>query len=138
MSQRPSGDSNIGNELKELGQQLTAAVKSFATSDEVRALGQELRDGLRDAAHTVEETLGKVRENDEVQKLRTKAANVAESFRTGDAQREIREEVTDALRALNLRLRDLLERIQPDDQPTTPGNTTDDDPYTGATRKLDQ
>lgn len=138
MSERPSGDSNIGNELKELGRQLTTAVKSFATSDEVRSLGQELRDGLRDAAHSVEETMGKVRERDEVQALRAKAADVAESFRTGDAQREIRSEVTDALRALNLRLRDLLERLQTDDTPPTPDNATpSDESYTGATRKLD-
>lgn len=139
MTQRPSGDGNIGNELKELGRQLTAAVKSFATSDEVRSLGQELRDGLRDAAHSVEETLGKVRERDEVQALRTKAVDVAESFKTGEAQREIRAEVTDALRTLNLRLRDLLDRLQPDDAPAPPSDPTpgDDTSYTGSTRKLD-
>lgn len=139
MTQRSNGESNIGAELKELGRQLTEAVKSIATSDEVRTMGQELRDGFREAAHNVEEALGKVRERDEVQRLRAKASDVAESFRTGDAQREIRTEVTDALRALNLRLHELLERLQPDTPTNQPGaNTTPtDESYTGATRKLD-
>lgn len=142
MPDHKPGENNLGAELKELGRQLTEAVKAVATSDEVRSMGNELRDGFREAAHTVEETLSKVRERDEVQRLRERAANVADAFRTGEAQREIRTEVAEALHALNTRLRDLLSRFESSDasQGTTPDASTsssEDTGYTGTTRRLD-
>lgn len=143
MTDHKPNESNIAAELKEIGRQLTETVKAVATSEQVRTLGAELRDGFREAAQNVEETLSKLRERDEVQRLRVRANDVAESFRTGEAQREIREEVSDALRALNLRLGELLERVQPKDSPSGPPNDTShpaagstEESYTGETRRL--
>lgn len=146
MSYNKPEQNNIVEELKELGRQLTATVRAVAGSDQVRSLGHELKDGLRDAAQNVEEAWEKVREHDEVQRLQAKAADVAGSFKSGQAQQEIREEVADAIHALNLRLSQLLERLQPTNLPQdssgaptqqTPPASGQDQSYTGETRRLD-
>lgn len=144
MSERKPDQSNIVDELKELGRQLTATMRAVAGSEQVRSLGNEIKDGLREAAQSVEEAWDKVRERDEVQKLQAKAADVAESFKTGEAQQEIREEVAEAIHALNVRLSQLLERLQPTSLPQNNGGTTaqhppasgEDQGYTGETRRL--
>jgi methyl-accepting chemotaxis protein len=132
MTERKPDQASIGDEFKELAKQLTATIKAVAGSEQLRTLGSELRDGMKDAAKEVEETVAKLRQSDEVQRLRSRAADVADSFKTGEAQREIREEVVEALQALNERLSALRARVDPD--PTPP--TDADEPYTGQTRKL--
>lgn len=139
MSEQRPDRGGLGDELRELGKTLTEAVKSVTGSDEVRKLGTELRDGFRDAARNFDETLDKINERDEVQRVRQQAVNVAQSFKTGDAQREISETVGDALHTLNLRLKELLDRLQPPDggSPPPTGATPQEDSYTGQTRRLD-
>lgn len=143
MTERMPDQTTIVDELKELGRQFTATIKAVAGGDQVRSLGHELKDGLREAAENVQNAWEQVREHDEVQRLQTRASDVAESFKTGEAQQEIREEIGDALRALNLRLRTLVERLQPttngapDPPPQTMAIITTDTAYTGATSKLD-
>src|SRR5687767_2825514 len=90
---------SIVEELKELGRQLTATLKAIAGSEQMRDLGHELKDGLREAAQNVEEAWATVRDRDEVQRLQARASDVADAFRTGHAQQEIREELSDALHA---------------------------------------
>jgi phosphoenolpyruvate synthase/pyruvate phosphate dikinase len=135
MSEKQPEQPKVVAEFKELGHQLTATIKAVAGSEHLRSLSAELRDGLKEATQEVEETFAKLRASDDVQRLRERAADVAQSFKTGEAQREIREEVIDALRALNLRLSELRERIQPHDQPETPPQQPEE-PYTGETRRL--
>lgn len=145
MTERTPQPTTVVEELKELGRQLTATIKAVAGGDEVRSLGHELKDGLREAAQNVEEAWDRVREHDEVQRLQTRATDVSESFKTGAAQQEIREEIGDALRTLNLRLSALVARLQVP-KPETAGtqmasraeiDTTTDAAYTGATTKLE-
>lgn len=145
MSEHRPDQSSIVDELKQLGRQLTATMKVVASSDEVRSLGHEFKDGLRDAAQNVEEAWEKVRERDEVQRLQARAADVAQAFKTGTAQQEIREEIGEALHALNVRLSQLVARLQAtSDDPATPATpatndaaTPTDEPYTGSTKRLD-
>jgi ElaB/YqjD/DUF883 family membrane-anchored ribosome-binding protein len=145
MIERKPDQTNIVDELKEFGRQLTVTIKAIATSEQVRSLGHELKDGLREAAENVEEVWNKLRERDEMQRLQAKAADVAESFKTGEAQQEIREEIGEALHALNVRLSALVERLQPAAngasdayvQQEVGAATTLEDSYTGTTRKLD-
>lgn len=139
MTERKPDQSTIADEFKELARQLTATIKAVAGSEHVRSLGNELRDGMKDAAREVEETVAKLRNSDDVQRLRSRAANVADSFKTGAAQREIREEVAEALHALNERLNALRARLEPDRASPAAGQTPApdaDEPYTGQTRKL--
>jgi len=139
MSERRPDGSGLGDELRELGRTLTEAVKTVASSDEVRKLGTELRDGFRDVARNFDDALDRINERDEVQRVRQQAANVAQSFKTGDAQREISDTVGDALHTLNLRLKELLDRLQPPDggSPPPAGSTPQEGGYTGQTRRLD-
>lgn len=145
MTERVPDQTTIGEELKELGRQLTATIKAVAGSEQVRSLGHELKDGLREAAQNVEDAWEKVRDHDEIQRLQARATGVAESFKTGEAQQEIRQEIGDALRTLNLRLSALVARLQPPtngaiDMEVTPSTeivTTTNASYTGATKKLE-
>ncbi len=140
MSEHRNG--GIADELKELGRQLTAAIKAVATSEEVRGVGQEIRDGLKNIAREVDEAFDRVREREEVQRVKAQAGNVVESFKSGEATQEIREELRDALHALNLRLQALLDRFQRADTPAEPPANVPiervDEPATGPTRRLDQ
>jgi hypothetical protein len=105
----------------------------------VRKLGTELRDGFRDAARNFDDTLDRINERDDVQRVKQQAANVAQSFKTGDAQREISDVVGDALHTLNLRLKEILEKLQPPDggAPPPAGSPPQEGGYTGQTRRLD-
>lgn len=145
MTEHTPDQHGIVDELKQLGYQLTATLKAVATSDQVRALGHELKDGLRDAAQNVEGAWDTVRERDDIQRLQARAAEVAGSFKSGVEHYEIREELGAALHALNVRLAQLLERVQ-----QTPHGTalvgpvdeaelvsTADEPSTGTTQRLE-
>ena len=138
-------DQNVVDELKEFGRQLTVTMKAVAGSDQLRTLGHELKDGLREAAQRVDEAWDAIRERDEVQRLQERAADVAESFKTGEAQHELRAEIAAALHALNVRLSQVLQRTQPVTAPPVDQATPQpDEPlavsdaaYTGATRNLE-
>ncbi len=139
MSERKPDGSNLGEELRELGKTLTEAVKTVAGSDEVRKLGGELRDGFRDVARSFDETMDRINDREEVQRVKQQASKVGESFKTGNAQREISDVVGDALHTLNLRLKELLDRLQPPDggAPPPAGSPPQEGGYTGQTRRLD-
>ncbi|HEX6290371.1 MAG TPA: hypothetical protein VFZ66_14370 [Herpetosiphonaceae bacterium] len=118
MTERKPDEVHITHELKQLGRHLTQTVKAVAGGEEVRKLGQELREGFKGMIEEMEETLDKAREREEVQRLRAQATRVADSVKSGEAQQEIREEVASAIHRLNEQLRALLQRIQPqDDEP---------------------
>lgn len=112
MNEQETGQVRITEELKELGRQLARAVNAVAQSEEVRQLGQELREGLQEATDELEDVLSKVRESEEVHKLRQHAGRVVESIKTGEAQQEIRQGLATALRTLNEQLHELLEEMQ--------------------------
>ncbi len=104
--------SRIAEELRELGRQLTEAVRSVAGSEEAQKLRQELAEGLRTIAKEVEEVTEKVREREETQKLREQAKHLSESVKSGEATKKLREELADALSALNKQLSHLVERLR--------------------------
>lgn len=146
MSEHRNG--GIADELKELGRQLTAAVKAVATSEEIRSVGQEIREGVKQIAREVDEAFDRLREREELQRVKQQAGTVVGSIKSGEATQELREEIRDALHALNLRLQALLERLQPrSETPPTPPSTSipieradepETGPATGETRRLDQ
>ena len=131
-------ETGIAAELKELGLQFAATAKAVLTSEQVRSLGYELRDGLREAMEAVEHAIEKVGEREEVQRLRERAGDVADSLRSGAAQHELGKEFADAMHALSARLQALRTRL---DTPALPPEehlpAVVSPPYVGETRKLE-
>lgn len=111
MTERSTGDPRITTELQELGRQLTLAIK--AGSQDLRELGDELRAGFTEMSSEIGQALSHIRARDEVQQARTQAARLADTVRSSQAQQEIREEVVEALHALNVHLKTLLTGGQP-------------------------
>jgi chromosome segregation ATPase len=163
MSEPTKQDRPVAEELKELGRQIASAVRSVASSGDVRQLGSEVRDGLNAMVAEVDAMLAKLREREEMQQVRAKAERVADSFRTGEAQREVRSELAAALRTLNEQLSKLSERLEPKEGVAQTADATEQaagaptdtasthtaivdvgtapdapvDPYTGDTKRLD-
>jgi hypothetical protein len=102
----------ISDELKKLGQQLAQAVRSAAESEEMRKLRQELSEGLDEVRVELQEAFDQARESEEVARLRQQAERAVESIQTGEAQREIRQELAYTLQTLNEQLAGWLERLQ--------------------------
>jgi hypothetical protein len=111
-SPRTTEQVQISDELKKLGQQLAQAVRSAAESEEMRKLGQELSEGLDEVRMELREAFQHARESEEVARLREQAERAVESIQTGEAQKEIRQELAYTLQTLNEQLAGWLEHLQ--------------------------
>ncbi|MGB0387459.1 MAG: hypothetical protein ACPGWR_21790 [Ardenticatenaceae bacterium] len=111
----PGGES-LGQEIREFGRNLIGAFRSVAHSDELRHLGNEIVESLRDIGQDIQETFERTKEKEEVKTVSEQAKRMTESvsanIRSGEMGNELQSGLTNALRTLNTELNKIIDQIQ--------------------------
>lgn len=109
-------ETRLSEEFREFGRNLIRALRSVATSDELRNLGNEIVESLRDIGEEVQETVERTREKEEVRAVGDQARRVSQAVSSGIPARELASDMqtnlSQALRSLNGELNKLVDQIQ--------------------------
>ena len=103
----PPGDeplNELADELRALGQNLQAALKSAWESEERKKLQTEIESGLSDLARTLNQAAKDFGESPAGQTLKSDVQDFQERVRTGEVEQKVRSELLGALRAVNTEL----------------------------------
>lgn len=111
MSDQPQPEKNtesdLANELRDLGQNIVGTLKAAWNSPERQKLQGELETGLNELANTINKELKAFAESPSGQSLKSDVEDIKEKIRTGEAEAKVRQELMDALRTAN----DELQRV---------------------------
>jgi len=102
----------IVDELKELGRQLQALIRTAAQSDTTKELEQEISKGIHEVSHQVDTALKQVRDTRAAKDLGTQVQKVVESPQVAEVAQEIRTGLVRGLQELNAQLRKVAARAE--------------------------
>lgn len=118
--ERQPTQSDIRDELRELGHNLREAFESLRQSPQTQQFRQELNRGLEDLRHELEELL----ESDDVQRFRESAREAVRDVDKADWGQQVRAGFLTALTELNTQINRVIEEAEQ----AEPGDETPDKP----------
>lgn len=136
-SQQPAGD--LASELRELGQQLEAAVRSAIQSDKAKQVQQDVSSGVKEIGSQLQAAFKAIQENPRVQELVERGEQAVNQAQQSKVAQDFQESLSRGLAQLNQQLAAFVARVsQPADEapPATPP-AGDSAPATGETTRLD-
>lgn len=132
---QPQGD--LASELRELGQQLEAAVRAALTSEKARQVQQDVSAGLREIGSQLQNALKAIQENPRVQEVVERgeqAVNQAvNQAQQSQAAKDFQEALARGIAQLNEQLAAFAANLRQGSQGGSPPN----EPATGETTRLD-
>jgi hypothetical protein len=108
---------SVADELKELGRQLSAAIKSAWESDERKELEREISEGLKALGDQIDEAVETARDSEAVKGMKADVKRAVETVREGDAIQTLREGLAGGLRTLNREIGDLSSSLESEEKP---------------------
>ncbi|MDQ4079035.1 MAG: hypothetical protein M3220_22680 [Chloroflexota bacterium] len=102
----------LGEEFKEFGNQLMRAVRAVADSEELRRLGNEITDSLKDIGEEIQETYEQTRRKEEVRAVGEQAKRVTRALTGREGAGDLQSSLSQALRSLNSELNKVIDQIQ--------------------------
>ena len=121
--------SDVLDELRELGRNLSSLLQSAWESDERKKLQSELESGLNDVYNSLRQAAKEFSEGPTGQTLKTDLEDLGQRIRSGEVEVKVRSEVLNALRAANEELKKASTKTPPPPESGTPGSGT---PESGA------
>jgi hypothetical protein len=110
MSNDPQREENLADELRNLGQNLVAALQAAWETPERKRLSDEMVNGLNEFGSTVRREVEQFSSSSTGQKLRNEVDQVSEKIRTSEAQNRVRDELLNALKNANHELQKVIDR----------------------------
>lgn len=110
-------------ELRELGRQLESAARAFVAGPG-QTIRRELGEGLQELGQHMQRAVSAVQERPQTAELEQKARTVAQRVQSSPAVQEIEETVVSGLQLLNQQLRQLVERIEKQNDVDAPQGPT--------------
>ncbi|MGH2543500.1 MAG: hypothetical protein ACRDIB_11905 [Ardenticatenaceae bacterium] len=107
-----STEAGLGEEFKEFGRQLMRAIRAVADSDELRNLGHEIVESMRDIGEDIQETFEQARSKEEVQKVGEQAKRVTQVITSREAASDLQTSLSQALHSLNDELNKIIDQVQ--------------------------
>lgn len=121
MSDNPQPESeNITDELRQLGQNLKEALRGAWESQERQKLQQEIQDGLSELGDTLSKAAQDFSSSRTGEAIKADLSDFQERWRTGEVEGKVRSEILEALKLVN---RELKKATQPAHPPDEPGNS---------------
>jgi hypothetical protein len=132
-------------ELREMGQQLEAALRAAVESDRAKQLQKDIAGGVRELAGQLQSAVKSLQTNPRVQQAEERGRLAVEQARDSKVVQDIQETIVTGLSALNAQLRKVVERIETEtNRPASAGPDTQNVPVerepdasTGETTRLD-
>jgi hypothetical protein len=94
----------IADELKELGKQLSAALKAVWESEERQELQREISEGLLALGEQIEEAVKTAHESEAFQEAKTDVEQAVAKAKQSDAAQNVRQGLLDGLQSINREL----------------------------------
>lgn len=132
-SQPPHSD--LGNELRELGQQLEQAVKSALESDRAKQVQADISSGMKEIGSQIQQAMKVLQDNPKVQELVQKGEQAVGQAQQNKAVQDLQETLVRGLAMLNEQIAGFVNRVRQEPGATPP--SADDAPATGETTRLD-
>ncbi|MCS6888976.1 hypothetical protein [Chloroflexus sp.] len=127
--QKPDQTPDLGAELRELGQQIEAALRTALESERARQLQQELLNGLRTVGEQVQSAVKVIAENPRVQELAERGQQTLHQLQQSQAAHDLQQTLAQGIAQLNAQLAEFIKRMQ---------SPAGGEPATGETTRLDQ
>lgn len=140
--QQPQAD--LGNELRELGQQLEKAVKSALESDRARQVQADISSGMKEIGTQLQHAVKALQDNPKVQELVQKGEQAVGQAQQSKAAQDLQDTLSRGIAMLNEQLAGFVSRIrqEPGAPPAGDGAgatppASDSGASTGETTRLD-
>jgi len=116
VAEEEKGESNstlgIAGELRELGRQLSAVLRSAWESEERKELKREISEGLQSLGDQLEEAAQTARDSEALKGIHSDVRRAVETAREGEAIQNLREGLAGGLRALNREIGDFSSSLE--------------------------
>jgi predicted thioesterase len=116
MDENKSRESNLAEEFRQLGKNLTEAMVAAWERPERKKLQDEIVNGLTELGNTLRQEARHISESPTGQKVKAEAEDIRERIRRGDVENKAREELLAALQAANDMLRQAIHKISTEDR----------------------
>ena len=101
MTEHSDTESNLADELKNLGKNLNDLIKTAWASQERQQLQNDLEKNLRDLGDTLTKTANEFSQGETGQRLKSDLHDIHQRFESGELQAQARAELLDALKKAN-------------------------------------
>jgi hypothetical protein len=129
MDEEKRSEGKLAAELRELGKQLSLALRTAWESEQRQQLQKEIGEGLQELSKQVDQAVAAAKTSPQTQRVKEQVSRVAETARQSETVHEIREDMVEGLHQLNEELRRLVERMQ--QKQKSPGGQPSSEPPPG-------
>ncbi len=136
-NQPPQPQNDLGSELRELGQQLEAAVRTAIHSDQARQVQQDVSSGLKEIGTQLFTALKSIQDSPQLQHLVERGEQAVSQAQQNPATQDFQEALSRGIAQLNDQLAAFVVRMREPDSSDTPPTSTDTPPTTSETTRLD-
>ena len=143
-SQPQSGAAtDLSAELREMGQQLEAALRAALESERAKQIQRDLAGGVRELSHQLQAAVRSLQTNPRVHEAEERGRQAISQARQSKVIQDVQETVVAGVAQLNDQLRKLVERLeaertsQPGGSPSQQVPIDHEPPATGETTRLD-
>jgi hypothetical protein len=109
MSDNPSGEESLRQELEALGKNLVGALHSAWEAPESRRLREEMTSSLSDLAATLKREADALAHHPATQQVKNDVEQIGEKIKATEAQEAVRRELLGALRTVNTELQKVID-----------------------------
>lgn len=137
----PAAD--LAAELREMGQQIEAALRAAVESDRAKQIQHDLTNGMRELTKQLQGMVKQIQENPQVQQAEDRGRQALTQAKASKFVQDLEEAVANGFSQLNDRLRKLVDRLEGDrtsEAGTAPTQQVpvEHEPATGSTTRLDE
>jgi hypothetical protein len=108
---------DIGEQLKELGKNLSEALRTAWESEERRKLQQEIEVGLANLRDSLSDAAKDFSASQTGQNIKEDVRDLQERWKTGEVGQKVRSEIAEALRTVNNELQKATQKKPPSGNP---------------------
>jgi hypothetical protein len=136
MTEEPTQEGTLSAELRELGMNLVAVLRTAWDQPERKRLQQEIVNGLNEMGTTIRDETDKFTQSPTGQRLKSDVSNVTQRVQSGELEARGRQELLNALQMANQQIQRAIEKLS---ERSTPGLNVSreggegmsSEPYTG-------
>ncbi len=115
MSEANSSEDNLVDEFHKLGENLMNTVRAAWERPERKKLQEEIESGLAELATTIKSEADTFRESPTGQRLKSDLDEFGQRVRSGEVEKQLRQDLLDALRVANTELQRVINRVSASD-----------------------
>ena len=130
MSEEKKDNRDLAEELRELGEQVEKLVRSSLASERAKELRNDIAKGMQEIGTQMQSAIKTIGDNPKVQEFAERGQQAVDQARESKAMQDFQEALARGIAQLNEQLSNFASRV-------TQSPSSDSEPNTGATTRLD-